>query len=191
MPIFAILATTAQVRLRVNAAHLHPNKIADRESRRQRDIEATVAVEIRRIVAVELQAFLVRDEHRHFRSVFARVENLLRFVVGRIEIDFRLAEDSALAGRQVVTIDRGRRSETGERVERFFVRGFAAETVGGADARKRDFVHQLACRVVDLYLRVRVLQVVEDEFVVNERGRLEVFLCLRERRLSSCCAPVC
>ena len=44
---------------RVDAAHLQPRQPADREARRQRDVEAAVAVEQRRVVAVELEALLV------------------------------------------------------------------------------------------------------------------------------------
>jgi hypothetical protein len=71
----------------------------------------------------------MRDEHRHLRAIFTRVENLLRLEIRWIEVDFGLTENRALTRRHVVAIDRGRRSETCKRVERFFICWFAAETL--------------------------------------------------------------
>src|SRR6185437_9074543 len=95
--------------------------------------------------------------------------------ISGIKVDFRLPEDGALSGRHVVTIDRGRRRETSERVERLFVTCFTAKTLGRSDPGKRDFIQELARGVVNLDLRVRVLQIVENEFVVDEAARLQGF----------------
>ena len=46
VPVFAVLAAAAQVGHRVDAAHLHPDEIRDREAGRHRDVESAVAVEV-------------------------------------------------------------------------------------------------------------------------------------------------
>src|SRR2546430_14085877 len=51
------------------------------------DANPAVAVEIRGIRPVQLEALLVRDEHRHARAVLAGVEDLFRLVPRRIEVD--------------------------------------------------------------------------------------------------------
>jgi hypothetical protein len=97
-------------------------------------VEAAVGVKHGRIAAVELQPLAMRDEHRDFRSVFALVEDLLRFVIGRLEIDLRRAEERALLRRDVVLEDRARIGERSEGVENEFVVIIAAETAGRAGA---------------------------------------------------------
>jgi hypothetical protein len=100
--------------------------------------------------------------------VFTLVENLLRFIVSRIEVDFGLAEDRALAGRHVVAINRRWRSKTSERVKGFFIARLTAKTFGRTNSRKRNFTQKLATSVVNLDLRVSVFQIVENELVINE-----------------------
>ena len=56
VPVPAIFAAAAQVGHREHAAHLHPGELADAELRRQADVEAAVAVQQRRVGAVELDA---------------------------------------------------------------------------------------------------------------------------------------
>ena len=81
VPFLAVLAAAAEAGLHIHAAHLEPQQPADRERRRQRDVEPAVAVEQRRVVAVALQALLGRDEHRHLGPVLARDERLRHLVI--------------------------------------------------------------------------------------------------------------
>ena len=180
MPVFAVLAAAAQVRHGVDAAHLHPHQVADAEGRRQRDVEAAVAIQQRRVLAVELQAFLVGDDHRHARAVFAVVEDLLRFVVRRVEIDLRRAEDRAAARPHVVAVDRRRRRVAREAVEGLLVRALAAEAAGGADAGQLDLAHLLAAQVIHLDLRVRVFQVRGHQQAADDVGAFERLRRLRD-----------
>ena len=85
MPGLSVLPTAAKIGEGVNAAHLQPGNVGGREGRSHGDVESAVSVEQRRIVAIELDAFLRRDEHWDSRPVFARVEHLTRLVHARIE----------------------------------------------------------------------------------------------------------
>src|SRR5262249_33457601 len=76
VPLLTVFGPASQIGRRVNSAHPHPDQIRNRKRRRQRNAEAAIAVKQRRILAVELQALLVRDEHRHTRSIFAVVKDL-------------------------------------------------------------------------------------------------------------------
>ena len=110
MPFLSVLRATAQHGLRVDTAHFEPREHADRESRRHVDVETAVAIQVRRIGAVLLDSFPVRQEHRHARAVFAVEEHLHGFITGRIERDFRRLEDRGAAGSEIVPED-GRRVE--------------------------------------------------------------------------------
>ena len=90
VPFLAIFTAAADVGDRVNAPHLHPIDDRDAECGGDRDVESAVAVEQGRVVAAERQPFLGGDEHRNLGAVLAGVENLLRLIKGRIELDFRL-----------------------------------------------------------------------------------------------------
>ncbi len=57
---------------------------------------------------VELEPLLVGQEHRDAGPVLALEEDLLHLVVGRLDVDFRLPQLGALAGDQVVAVDRRR-----------------------------------------------------------------------------------
>src|SRR5262249_33958626 len=167
MPLLAVFGAAPQIGLRINAAHLHPDQIADRKRRRQRDAETTVAVEQRRIPTVELQSLFVRDEHRHTRAVLAVVENLFGFIIARVEIDLRLAINLALAGLDVVAINGCRRGEAGESVKGFGVFALPAEPSGRADAWQFDFADELTVQVEELDLRSRVFQIRSDEMIAD------------------------
>src|SRR5262249_29284572 len=129
----------------------------------------------------ELQALFARDEHRHARPVFAVVEDLFGFVTARVEIDFRLAVDLALAGLHVVTINGRRRGETGEGVKRLAVFTLPAETVGRAHAGQFDFARELPVKIEELDLRARVFQIRRDEMVSDHAHAIERLRRLRHK----------
>src|SRR5215469_15083619 len=93
MPLFTVLATAAQVRLRVNASHLEPHDSWNREAGCERYIKSAVGIQQCRILSIQLQSFLVSQEHWYARAVFTVVEDLLGLVLCGIEIHVRLLEN--------------------------------------------------------------------------------------------------
>ena len=81
------------------------------------------------------------------RAVFALVKDLLGFVIARIEIDFRLSEDRALASLHVVTINGPRRGEAGESVKGLSVFALAVEADHRPDAWQIDLARKLSAQV--------------------------------------------
>ena len=58
VPGLAVLAAAAEVRLGIDAAHLHPCQPAHRKHRQERDIETAIAVKQRRREPSSLMPFL-------------------------------------------------------------------------------------------------------------------------------------
>ena len=107
VPRLAVFAAAAHVDAGVDEALLEQRDAQRVEARRGRDVEAAVAVHQRRVVAVERQALLVHQEHRHLRAVLARDEHLLGLVLVGVEAgNRRRAEQRALSRRDVVAEDR-------------------------------------------------------------------------------------
>ena len=75
------------------------------------DIETTVAGEQHWVLAIELQVFGMRQEHRDFRPIFGRVPNLLDFILRAIDRQLELRPDRLLARGNVIAIDGGRNME--------------------------------------------------------------------------------
>ncbi len=111
VPGLAVLAAAAQVGLGEDAAVLQEDDVGRAEAGRDGDVEAAVGREEGRVLAVELEPFLVDDEHRDFRPVLARVENLLRLVAGGVELDLARPEDLGRARGRIELVDRRRISE--------------------------------------------------------------------------------
>ncbi|MBC8115845.1 MAG: S9 family peptidase, partial [Candidatus Saccharimonas sp.] len=168
VPVLAVLAPAAQVRDREDAAHLQPCNAGDRKTGRQRNREASVGVEQRRVRAVEFRGLLPRDEHRHLRAILAGVEDLLDEVVVGIELHLGLSQQRAVTRQQIEAEDRRRRREAGERIKGLRVIPLAAETRGRADAGERNLTHEFAVDGVQLDLRLRILQIRQDELVADK-----------------------
>ena len=183
MPLLAELAAAAQIGDRVDAAHLEPHQPADAERRRERDVEAAVAVEQRRMAAVELDVLAVHDEHRDLGAVLAREEDLLGLVGREIGGKLGPVDLAPLAARDRHPIDRLGLSEGLEREERLVVLPTVGETVGGAERRQVDEPDLAAVRVPDLDARGRVVEVLDDEVAAHGRHRLEHGLGLRDHLL--------
>ncbi len=173
VPLLAVFAAAAQVRLRIDAAHFHPDQCVHGKARRQANVESAVSIKQRRVPAVEFQPFLVREEHRHARAVLAAIEHLRRFVVGRIEIDFRLAEHSARPGAKIVMVDRARNGEAGEGIKRLRIQPFAAESAGAADAGQLEAARRRPLAIKYFHFGVRVFQIRRDELIVDRVGALQ------------------
>src|ERR1019366_279347 len=69
VPLLAVLASTAQVRNRIDAARVEPDAV--RRVKAGREINAITAVTIqqRRVPAIALESFLVQDVDGHLCSV--------------------------------------------------------------------------------------------------------------------------
>src|SRR5947209_8296916 len=122
VPLLAVLAAAPHVRRRIDETLFEKRETRRTEVRRRRDVEAAVAVEHRRVSAVELQSFFVNEEHGNARAVLARVEDLFGLVVRRLEArNFGRVEDGGVARGDVVAIDRRREVEGREGVEDYAV----------------------------------------------------------------------
>ena len=132
------------------------------------------------MAAVELEPPAVRDEHRHPRAILALEKHLPGLVSLGIEIDLWLAQQRALAGLDVVAIDRRRGRVAGEPIERLAIFAAPAESAGRADAGQFDFPQQLAGRVEHLDLRLGVLEIQRDEAFAHEVDILQDFVGLRD-----------
>ena len=138
------------------------------------DVEAAVAVEQRRVVAVELQALAVHEEHRDLGAVLARIEHLLR-LEGRRVVARHLgrAEHAARFRRDVVAIDRGRHAERVERVEHERRVVGSGEAVRRARPRKRDLVLEPAVERVHVDSARHVLQIRREQLAARGGRALE------------------
>ena len=114
MPLFSVFSPAAKIGHGIHAPHFHPGDATHAEAWCDGNVEAAVAVQQRRIVAVQLQAFLVSDEHRHLRAVFTGVKDLCGFVVVLIELHGRFAIQLAFAGDHIVAIGCWWRGEAAE-----------------------------------------------------------------------------
>ena len=144
VPVLAVFAAAAQVGDGIDAAHLQPDEIGNREARGNADIEAAVGVEQSGIFTVELQAFFVSDKYRHARAIFAAAEDLCGLVIVRVALDAGLAKDAASAGFDIVTVNSAWGGETGEGVECFGIAALAAEPADRANAGQLDFAEEPA-----------------------------------------------
>ena len=168
VPAASVLAAPAQIRHGVQSAALHPDQIADRKTRGQRNVEPAVAVQNGLPTARRTRAAAVRQEHRYSRAVPALEKHLLRYVIRRIERQLRAAEHGTLARRHFVPEDRDRRGKAGEPVERLSVRLPPAKPAGRTDAGQRDFAQPAAVQLEHLDPRRSVLQVGHKKAVPDD-----------------------
>ena len=143
-----------------------------------RHVEATVAVEQQRILAVELYAFLVRHEERSACAVLRGVEKHLRDVVLCAECELRRRQQRALRRSHIVAVDGTWCGVRCERVEQFFL---SACTAHGccAERGQRYLAESVAVGVVHVKLVAVVLGVLQYHAVASgERHVLEHALAL-------------
>ena len=178
MPFLAIFAATAQNGVNIYAAALHKRNHVRQEVWFVRHVEAAVAVEQQRILAVELYAFLVRHEERSACAVLRGVEKHLRNVVLRAEREFRRRHKRALRCSHIVAVDGARRGVRRERVEEFLLSACAAHGCG-AERGQRNLAESVALGVVHVKLVAVVLGILQYHAVVcGERHVLEHALAL-------------
>ena len=168
MPLFTVLRSAAQHRLRVHASHLEPGEHTDRETRRHVDVEPTVAIEVRRVRAVLLQPLLVSQEQWDARSVLAVVEGLDRLVVRRVEPELRGFEDTRRTDGEVVAEDRGGIQKRRERVEHLGVVRLSGHLHDRTQRWERHVPGRFAVEREQAELRVGVVEIANDESVVHD-----------------------
>ena len=100
MPLLAELAAAAQIGQRENAAMLREDHRVRTESRSFVDQKTAVAVEQRRPIAVELEAFFENQKHGDAGLILRRVPDLLHLKLRRIDGRLHASPDVLLSGRQ-------------------------------------------------------------------------------------------
>ena len=105
MPFLSVFRAAAQVGLGVDHAVFEEEEAVGREAGSQRDVEASVAIEIDGILAVALKAFLVGEEHGDFCAVSRGIEHLFCDVFAQVHaVDLGLEDEFAFAGCHVIGI---------------------------------------------------------------------------------------
>src|SRR5215472_1628502 len=84
VPVFTKLRPAAQICHRKHPVVLKPDVAVSQKIWSQANIEAAIAGQKRRVAAIELQAFLVEDEHGYAGSVLGTEPELVDLVVRRI-----------------------------------------------------------------------------------------------------------
>src|ERR1700680_2028191 len=141
---------------------------------RIKNIEPAVTIKVSRVLLVTFHSFFVGDEHRHARAVGAVVKDLLGWVIVRIEFHFRLKEQPALAIVEVVTKDRRRRGETGERIKRLAILAFAGESASRTDSGQRDLAIGRPVELGPFHQAVRIFEINRDETVADNADSFEL-----------------
>ena len=178
MPLLTVFPAAAQVGHGVHAAHLQPHQHRDGEARREADVEAPVAVEVRRIRSVERESLFVRDEHRDPCAILARVEHLLRLVPGRIEVDGGRLEDTRRAALEGVAEDRGGIEEGREGVEHLVVLALAADRPDRPERGKLQVLQHPPIKREQAQPGGGIVHVVRHERVMDDLHPLEHVLAL-------------
>ena len=167
VPFLAVFAAAAQVHDSQHAALLQPGDPRRAETRGERDVEAAVPVEQRRVVAVHLDALLVGDEHRDLGAVLRGEELLLGHVFVGVELDLGLLVERGFVVGDVIAVD-GRRGDVGGHgVERLRILRLAAESADSADHVVVEVAEELAALVENLHERTGVLGVVGNQPVAD------------------------
>src|ERR1700726_3370870 len=120
VPIFAILATAAQIWLSQDASFFHPGKVRIGEFRLYGNIEPAVPGQQNRVGAIQLNPFTVHDKHWHASTVFRTVKDLLGLVIVRRNRHGRLAKDLVLSRTHIVTVNSGRKDKRIEGVKQLW-----------------------------------------------------------------------
>ena len=140
------------------------------EDRLDADVEAPIAGQITRVVAVQRQTLPIDDEHRNLDLVFALVEYLPDLVILGSELDLCLAEDIALTARNLILVNGRGIRERGESIENRHVIPPSAEPRGRAQRRKYDFARLLPVKAVLEDLSIGIFEVSAEELATRGVG---------------------
>ncbi len=165
VPRLAVLGTAAEVDGDVDAAVFEPYKTIGAEGRVERDVEASVSVEVHGISAVGLDVAASRHEHGHACAVLACDEYLLGDVIIGVEVRNSSAEQRrAVARDDVVAVSGCRVYKAREAVEHLGVLARGAERYR-AVGRERDFADLSTLDVVEVGVVGRITVVGQNHTV--------------------------
>ena len=168
MPAFTVFTAATQIRDCIDTAHFHPGDSANTETGGDGNIETTIAIEQSWVRAIKLQTLLVSNEHRHFRAVFAGIEDLLRLVVVLIKFNLGFTVQSAHTRDHIVAVSRRRSCKAAEGIEHVGIFAAAVKACRCSDPRKLDFTHKSAVHCMQSNLRLGILQIVTDEHIAHD-----------------------
>ena len=151
-----------------DAAHFHPGKSTNGKAGRKGNVESTVSVKERWVVAVELDILSVRDKHGDSCAIFALVEDLFDDVVIRIKLHLGLADKLAFSRQNIIAINTGRGVDAIEGIEGLRLASLSTETRGRSDSRKVDFSNQLPAYIEEFDLRLCVFEILGDKDVSDD-----------------------
>ena len=180
VPLLAVLSSSAKIDLDVHAALLHEKYVRRAELRSERNVESSIAVQQRRIVAVQPDVPAMRDEHGHPLAVLAFKEYLFGDEILRVVFEFRLPEQLRNACERIVAVNGRRREVRSQRIECFGM------LVVGAEGRTRhrtfglqfDGPHQFAGSGILIAFVHGIFQIRGDEVSAHARHAFEHVLSL-------------
>src|SRR5262245_26679434 len=164
VPLLAILGPAANAGRHVDDPLFEQSNPKRAKCRRYGNVEAAITIQKRRIVAVEIQALLVDNKHRHSSAIFTCVEDLFRFVILSAEaLNLWGPEQARTARRDVVFVDRRRNVQGVERIENELVVSLSAKTAGGARSGQLDFVFHFPGKIVNVGASRDILQILSED----------------------------
>ncbi len=114
------------------------------------------------------------DEHRNAGAVFAGVEDLLDFVILRIEVgELGSAEDRRFVGGEVIAENGGGVDGRGEFEEEVGIVGETADVEGRAGAGEWNVVLEMTLEIVDREMAGDIFQERDDELTAGETGEID------------------
>ena len=171
MPFLAILAATTQHHMDVYSTILQERHTHGRERRRIAHVEATITIHQHGILAVELHALLVGEEHRDAGSVLARAEHHLRGVVAQLEAHLRTAHHHTLVFIQVIPVYRCRHGIRGVAEEQLLALPLSAER-GAAHSRKLYLADFLTIYIIEVRTGTVVLGIEKHHLVAIHKDHV-------------------
>ncbi len=172
VPRLAIFAAAANIGHGIGPARLQPRHARRRKGRKDRDVEAAIAIEDRRHRAAQILA--ADDKHRNSGTILGRIEHLPRFETRGIE---RQLGRFPHAGRgrvgRIEAIDRGRLGETAEHEVALRVPRFALHSSHATDAGQRQRSGGFAVKAGEAQFSLYIAQVVQDQLLADDAGTIE------------------
>ena len=190
MPSLAILRAATKVYNAIYATLLHKHSSGGAERWCEVYLETAIAIEVARILAVELQTLLVRNEHRYAGAVFACEEYLLGCVVRCVELNLRCVEEGSFTALELVVVDVARCGIVSHRVVCVVILASAVKTTDSTDCRQLYLADKVTLAVVLQHLVLRIDKVEGKEVLANCSYTLERMLCLWDKVATLSCVEV-
>ena len=131
VPLLAIFVAATQTGHHIDAALLQERYAHGGETRVHADVEATVAVEQQRVLAIALHAFFICNEQRDACAVLAGAEHLLAHIIVELEGHLGCLIQGAGVAVHVVAVNGAWHGVGGEGVETLLL-ALLARKIGGS-----------------------------------------------------------